>query len=61
MTRILKRLADGRVFTTSLSSDKKTLVFEENCDNYFREDLTQNEVRLLAHELLGIADGMARP
>lgn len=54
MNTILERLEKSRVVTISVVG-KRRFRFWENCDGYFFEDLTREEVLQLAEELREMA------
>lgn len=51
---ILQRLDDERIF--NVSKEGVLIAFTERCDDHFTVELTPDEVRQLAQELLNIAD-----
>ena len=56
---ILERLSIQRVLDVTLSTDKKTITFDEACDYYFDVDLNKEEFGLLIEELKILYEQMA--
>ena len=54
----LEELSNERVFDVELSDDKKTIVFEEACDNWFRVSMSKNDLLELISELQVLSDQM---
>lgn len=53
MTSVLKFLEDQRIF--SVDAKRHFVLFTEECDRYFKIQLTPDEVRQLAGELIAMA------
>ena len=54
----LNRLFDARVFSIG-PTDGGDIKFEENCDEWYFEVLTPQDLRALADELRAVADELA--
>lgn len=54
LERLAKDHGGGRVFSIE-KNENGTFTIWENCDNYFSEDFTADELRELAQEIIEIA------
>lgn len=56
-TTLLKRLEEGRIFSIERTDIPDVFCVGEECDRYFAINLTRDELRQLAAEILDIANG----
>lgn len=54
----LDLLHDERIFSVTLSEDKKDIEFEEECDNWFSQTLSKSDLGVLIEEFKSIYDKM---
>ncbi|MFA6984587.1 MAG: hypothetical protein WC213_00075 [Arenimonas sp.] len=54
LERLSRYTGGGRVFSIELNDDG-TFSIWENCDNYFSEDFTAEELRELAQEIIDVS------
>lgn len=55
MKTILEKLSDARVFDIDFKKESNKIEFREGCDDFFFLELTKDEVKQLAAELLEYA------
>jgi hypothetical protein len=55
---MLERVDAGRIFSVVVSEDRKTAKLYEECDRYFHETVTKDELAQLGRELIHLSRDM---